>query len=91
MSNFGGSSSGSGLQNTNTIKDYGSISNTAGSSNFNNLPDVNFSEFSPTEYISLRDNVASAIQVVSSSKYSLEKMLKNIGTQKDNQRTRDKM
>ncbi|GAB0098673.1 syntaxin-12 [Sergentomyia squamirostris] len=47
--------------------------------------------FSPTEFISLCENVAHNIGSVKSGWQSLEKTTKIIGTQRDNQQTRDKV
>ncbi|XP_059622461.1 syntaxin-12 [Phlebotomus argentipes] len=61
---------------------YGATSSTA-------VPDV--VSFSPTEFISLCENVAHNIGSVKSGWQALEKSSKIIGTQRDNQQARDKV
>lgn len=74
------------LNNANpNIRDYGATTSTS------NLPDVNFSGFSPTEFMSLSEDIAYNINSVTSSCKSLEKFSKIIGTSRDQQATRDKI
>lgn len=68
-------------------RDYGATT----SSNSTTIPDVNFAGFSPTEFIGLSENIAQNIQKVKSSWLELEKSLKKIGTNRDNQEIRDKI
>lgn len=73
-------------------RDYGATS----SSNANmmgstTIPDVNFSGFSPTEFMSLSEDIAHNIQAVNSSSKQLDKILQILGTPRDQQSTRDKV
>lgn len=76
-------------------RDYGAISTSnlsnasAGAST--NIPDVNFCGFSPTEFMSLSEDIAHNIQAVISSSKQLEKILQILGTPRDQQSTRDKV
>lgn len=86
----GAGGSGSGNNNGGNGGSGGS-NNNSGSGNGNTVPDVNFAGFSPTEFISLSENIAQSIQAVKTSWQILEKANKIIGTPKDNQTTREKM
>lgn len=66
-------------------------SNTMQHQSSSTIPDVNFSGFSPTEFMSLSENIAHNINSVKSSWQQLEKALKVIGTNRDTQATRDKI
>lgn len=90
-SNAGGNSGFRGL------RDYGATSSTsgglmAGTSNMHGAAgnDVTFAGFSPTEFISLSENIAQNVASVKSSQHHLEKILKNIGGPKDSAALRDK-
>uniref|UniRef100_A0A1L8EI63 Putative snare protein pep12/vam3/syntaxin 7/syntaxin 17 n=2 Tax=Haematobia irritans TaxID=7368 RepID=A0A1L8EI63_HAEIR len=79
-------------------RDYGATSSTAanmmsagGSSTTTSIPDVNFSGFSPTEFMSLIEDIAHNIQAINSSYKQLDKILQIIGTPRDQQSTRDKV
>lgn len=77
-----------------THRDYGATSSSNTnmmSSSSNNIPDVNFSGFSPTEFMSLSEDIAHNIQAVNSSSKQLEKILQILGTPRDQQSTRDKV
>lgn len=71
------------------LRDYGATS-AAGPSG-NQVTDVTFAGFSPTEFMSLSENIAQNIGSVKSSWQALEKALKIIGGPKDGQSTRDKV
>lgn len=81
------------LNNGSTHRDYGatSSSNTNMMSSSTTIPDVNFSGFSPTEFMSLSEDIAHNIQAVNSSSKQLEKILQILGTPRDQQSTRDKV
>lgn len=81
MSRGGLSNSGGGFRSN-----YGATTST----NSSTIPDVNFAGFSPTEFIGLSENIAQNIQKVKSSWLELDKSLKKIGTNRDNQEIRDK-
>ncbi|XP_046807406.1 syntaxin-12 [Lucilia cuprina] len=74
-------------------RDYGatSSSNTNMMSSSTNIPDVNFSGFSPTEFMSLSEDIGHNIQAVNSSSKQLDKILQILGTPRDQQSTRDKV
>lgn len=74
------SGSGGGFR---ALRDYGSTSTA--------VPDVNFAGFSPTEFMSLSENIAHNIGSVKSNWQTLEKALKRIGTASDTAATRDKV
>lgn len=57
--------------------------------NIANVPDVNFAGFSPTEFMTLSENIAQNIGSVKTSRQTLEKALKKIGTPNDNVKIRD--
>lgn len=76
------SNSGGGFRSN-----YGATTST----NSSTIPDVNFAGFSPTEFIGLSENIAQNIQKVKSSWLELDKSLKKIGTNRDNQEIRDKI
>ncbi|XP_013114693.1 syntaxin-12 [Stomoxys calcitrans] len=85
------------LNNTSSShRDYGATSSTTanmigsgGSSS--SIPDVNFSGFSPTEFMSLSEDIGHNIQAINSSYKQLDKILQIIGTPRDQQSTRDKV
>lgn len=83
------------LNNASTVhRDYGATSSSNANimtSSSNNIPDVNFSGFSPTEFMSLSEDIAHNIQAVNSSSKQLEKILQILGTPRDQQSTRDKV
>lgn len=66
-------------------RDYGSTS----SSHAMNAD--NFAGFSPTEFISLKENIASNIVYIKSSWHQLEKAIKIVGTARDTPESRKKM
>ncbi|XP_067648376.1 syntaxin-12 [Eurosta solidaginis] len=68
-------------------RDYGA---TASSTNAI-MPDVSFSGFSPTEFMSLSEDIGQNISAVNSSCRQLEKILKVIGTRREQQGTPDKV
>lgn len=76
-----------------THRDYGATSSSSTNmmTSSNNIPDVNFSGFSPTEFMSLSEDIAHNIQAVNSSSKQLEKILQILGTPRDQQSTRDKV
>lgn len=65
-------------------RDYGSMNSGA-------LNSQDFAGFSPTEFISLKENIASNIVYIKSSWHQLEKAIKIVGTAKDNQEQRNRM
>ncbi|XP_055693459.1 syntaxin-12 [Lutzomyia longipalpis] len=65
------------------------FNNNYGATSSTHVPDV--VSFSPTEFISLCENVAHNIGSVKSGWQALEKTIKIIGTQRDNQQTRDRV
>ncbi|XP_061392952.1 syntaxin-12-like [Musca vetustissima] len=88
-------------KNLNTMssahRDYGATSSTSanimaggGGAAAASIPDVNFSGFSPTEFMSLSEDIAHNIQAINSSYKQLDKILQIIGTPRDQQSTRDK-
>uniref|UniRef100_A0A1I8N0A2 t-SNARE coiled-coil homology domain-containing protein n=1 Tax=Musca domestica TaxID=7370 RepID=A0A1I8N0A2_MUSDO len=91
-------------QNLNTMssshRDYGATSSTSANimagggtsatGTTSSIPDVNFSGFSPTEFMSLSEDIAHNIQAINSSYKQLDKILQIIGTPRDQQSTRDK-
>ncbi|XP_073840936.1 syntaxin 13 [Musca autumnalis] len=90
-------------RNLNTMssshRDYGATSSTSAnimagggtsSTAATSIPDVNFSGFSPTEFMSLSEDIAHNIQAINSSYKQLDKILQIIGTPRDQQSTRDK-
>lgn len=85
-----------GLSNSGTgggfraLRDYGATSSTSGSTS-TAVPDVNFAGFSPTEFMSLSENIAHNVNSVKSNWQTLEKALKRIGTASDTAATRDKV
>lgn len=86
-----------GLPNTSGfrgLRDYGATStNTvpmAGTSGMAAGSDVTFAGFSPTEFMSLSENIAQNIGSVKSSWHHLEKILKIIGGPKDTVAIREK-
>ncbi|XP_036325892.1 syntaxin-12-like [Rhagoletis pomonella] len=68
-------------------RDYGATSSSTNAI----LPDVNFSGFSPTEFMSLSEDIGQNISAVNSSSRQLEKILKVIGTRREQQATRNKV
>lgn len=79
------------LNNPALHRDYGATSSTSSTSAITSVPDVNFSGFSPTEFMSLSENIGYNINSVISSWKQLEKALKVIGTPRDTQASRDKV
>ncbi|XP_055854903.1 syntaxin-12 [Episyrphus balteatus] len=79
------------LNNPALHRDYGATSSTSSTSAITSVPDVNFSGFSPTEFMSLSENIGYNINSVISSWKQLDKALKVIGTPRDNQASRDKV
>jgi len=88
-------SNGNGGSSGGYRRDYGSTSSSNNTiinvQQYNNIPDVNFAGFSPTEFISLSENIAHNIGVVKQSWRALDKAIPLIGTPKDDQNTRDKV
>ncbi|XP_037938390.1 syntaxin-12 [Teleopsis dalmanni] len=78
------------LNNGSNHRDYGATTSST-SAVIATLPDVNFSGFSPTEFMSLSEDIAHNINAVNSSWKQLEKILKAIGTPRDQQSMRDKV
>lgn len=78
------------LNNPALHRDYGATSSTSTSA-ITSVPDVNFSGFSPTEFMSLSENIGYNINSVISSWKQLDKALKVIGTARDTQASRDKV
>ncbi|XP_014099121.1 syntaxin-12 [Bactrocera oleae] len=66
-------------------RDYGATSSSTNAI----MPDVSFSGFSPTEFMSLSEDIGQNISAVNSSSRQLEKILKVIGTRREQQATRD--
>lgn len=79
------------LNNPALHRDYGATSSTSSTSAITSVPDVNFSGFSPTEFMSLSENIGYNINSVISSWKQLDKALKVIGTARDTQASRDKV
>ncbi|CAD7080324.1 unnamed protein product [Hermetia illucens] len=77
------------LTNPTNHRDYGATSSSTNA--IHSIPDVNFSGFSPTEFMSLSENIAHNINTVKSSWQQLERAFKVIGTNRDTQSTRDKV
>uniref|UniRef100_A0A1A9WGB3 t-SNARE coiled-coil homology domain-containing protein n=1 Tax=Glossina brevipalpis TaxID=37001 RepID=A0A1A9WGB3_9MUSC len=73
-----------------THRDYGATSTSTATGN-STLPEVNFSGFSPTEFMSLSEDIAHNVQTINSSCKQLEKQLKILGTPKDQQSVRTKV
>ena len=71
------------------LRDYGATGSS--SSNAAVIPDVNFGSFSPTEFMSLSENIAQNIGAVKSSWQTLEKEFKKIGTSNDNVASRERV
>lgn len=102
-----GNNGGLNNLNTRSMRDYGSTANTSStamitggsggggsslsSSNARNVPDVNFAGFSPTEFISLSENIEQNIKSVISCYQTLDRAARVIGTHKDNQTFRNKI
>lgn len=89
---FSNSGNGTGFRG---LRDYGATSSTsgllAGPSGMNAAgADVTFAGFSPTEFMSLSENIAQNITSVKTSWQHLEKILKLIGGPKDTVALRDK-
>lgn len=68
-------------------RDYGATSSSTNAI----MPDVSFSGFSPTEFMSLSEDIGQNISAVNSSSRQLEKILKVIGTRREQQATRNKV
>lgn len=94
LANTGASGNSSGFRG---LRDYGATSSVqsgsimAGPSAVANMSDVTFAGFSPTEFMSLSENIAQNIGTVKNSYHSLEKAMKIIGGPKDTAATRDKV
>lgn len=95
LANAGASgTSGGGFRG---LRDYGATSSghsssiMAGPSTLTNVSDVTFAGFSPTEFMSLSENIAQNIGTVKNSYHTLEKAIKIIGGPKDTAPTRDKV
>lgn len=71
------------------LRDYGSTSNNIGGAAA--IPDINFAGFSPTEFISLSENIAQNVTFVKNSWQALERLLKRIGTSRDSMESREKV
>lgn len=89
---FSNSGSGNGFRG---LRDYGATSSTSGllggPSTMNAAgSDVTFAGFSPTEFMSLSENIGQNINAVKTSWHQLEKILKTIGGPKDSAALRDK-
>lgn len=86
------SGNGSGFRG---LRDYGATSTgnvpMAGTSGMAAGSDVTFAGFSPTEFMSLSENIAQNIGSVKSSWHHLEKIIKIIGGPKDTAAIRDKV
>lgn len=54
-------------------------------------PDVTFAGFSPTEFYNLCENITTNVYTVTSSWKNLERALKTLGTNRDNQAFRENM
>lgn len=85
-----------GLSNTGSggfraLRDYGSTSSSGGGGGGAAVPDINFAGFSPTEFISLSENIAQNVTYVKNSWQILEKTIKKIGTSRDNAEIREKV
>lgn len=90
--NLTSDSSGSGYRG---LRDYGATSSTSGlftGSATMSAPgnDVTFAGFSPTEFMSLSENIGQNIMSIQSSRQQLEKILKVIGGPKDTAVIREK-
>lgn len=70
-------------------RDYGSTSMSG--QNQAMLRSSDFAGFSPTEFISLKENIASNIVYIKSAWHQLEKATKVIGTAKDSQENRNRV
>jgi hypothetical protein len=57
----------------------------------NPLPDVDFSQFSPTEFYNLCESITTNIYTINTSWKQLEEALKSIGTERDSAGLRDKV
>lgn len=71
-------SSGSGYR---ALRDYGATGSSGSAPSA--IPDVNFA-FSPTEYMSLSENIAQSSKIVKSSTQLLKRANKQIGSKADN-------
>lgn len=69
-------------------RDYGATGSNSGGPF--NVPDVNFA-FSPTEYMSLSENIAQTSKIVKSTTHLLKKATKQIGTKADSAAMRDEL
>lgn len=89
LGNAGTGGNGTGFRG---LRDYGATSSGGmlggGPSGGN---DVTFAGFSPTEFMSLSENIAQNIGSVKSSWHHLEKVIKIIGGPKDTPAIRDKV
>lgn len=76
------------------LRNYGATSSSGmlgGASGMGAGSDVTFAGFSPTEFMSLSENIAQNIGSVKSSWHHLEKVLKLIGSPKDTAAVRDRV
>lgn len=82
------------LNNGSSHRDYGATSSTnanmiaAAGTSSTTIPDV---QFSPTEFMSLSEDIAHNIQAINSYCKQLDKIFQIIGTPRDQQSTRDKV
>lgn len=79
-------SSGSGFR---SLRGYGATESSSGSGP-SAVPDVNFA-FSPTEYMSLSENIAQTSKIVKSTTHLLKKANKQIGTKADGMAMREQL
>lgn len=79
-------SSGSGFR---ALRGYGATESSS-SGGPSAIPDVNFA-FSPTEYMSLSENIVQTTKLVKSSTHLLKKANKQIGTKVDSVTMRDEL
>jgi t-SNARE domain-containing protein 1 len=69
-------------------RDYGATSSSAATT----MPEVDFAGgFSPTEFISLSENIAANVSSIKSSFQQLEKFNRVIGTDRDKKNVRDQV
>lgn len=88
--NFGNDITGSGYRG---LRDYGATSSTGGFfAGTMTAPgnDVTFAGFSPTEFMSLSENIGLNITTIQGSREQLEKILKILGGPKDTPTSRER-
>lgn len=92
LTNIGASTNGPGFRG---LRDYGATGSSGVSASTSGMQnagsDVTFAGFSPTEFMSLSENIAQNILSVKSSWHHLEKFIKIIGGPKDTPAIRDKV